>query len=142
MAKLSPYLHLDGTTREALDFYKEVLGGKVEVMTVGEMPGASEMEMPGGAPAPAPDKVMHATLTKGDWVLMASDMMDPSSFTKGDTYSVCLVCDSKAEIEQLSEKLSAGGTVFMPLEQMPFGWFTSFTDKFGVDWMLQYESNQ
>jgi len=30
----------------------------------------------------------------------------------------------------------------MPLEQMPFGWFTSFTDKFGVDWMLQYEGNQ
>ena len=138
MSKLSPYLHLDGTTREALEFYREVLGGEVQVMTVGEMPGAAEMEMPGGGKA-APDKVMHATLTTGDWVLMASDMMDPSTFTKGDTYSVSLVCESKAEIEKLFGKLSAGGSVFQPLDQMSFGWFAAFTDKFGVDWMLQYD---
>jgi PhnB protein len=141
MAQLSPYLHLDGTTREALAFYQSVLGGEVQVTTVGEMPGAAEMELPGGG-RPAPDKVMHGTLTTGDWVLMASDMMDPSTFTKGDTYSVCLTCGSKAEIETLSETLAAGGNVFMPLEQMPFGWFTSFTDKCGVDWLLQFGSTQ
>src|SRR5688572_27520088 len=109
MSKLSPYLHLDGTTREALEFYREVLGGEVQVMTVGEMPGTADMEMPGGGKAAA-DKVMHATLTRGDWVLMASDMMDPTSFTKGDTFSLCLVCENKAEIEKVFEKLSTGGS--------------------------------
>lgn len=142
MSKLSPYLHLDGTTREAMAFYKEVLGGEVQVMTVGEMPGAAEMDVPGSSGVKAdPNKVMHATLTKGDWVLMAADMMDPSSFTKGDNVSLTLVCESKAEIEEVFKKLSAGGDVFQPLSQMPFGWFASFTDKFGVDWMLQYDGN-
>jgi PhnB protein len=133
MPSLKPYLHFDGTTRKAMEFYKEVLGGKLEIMTVGETPWASGMEMPGATP----DKVMHASLEAGDLTIMAADMMDPSSFTKGDTVSLTLVCDSKDEIESLYKKLSAGGDVFQELGQAPFGWYAQFTDKFGVDWMLQ-----
>jgi PhnB protein len=70
---------------------------------------------------------------------MAADMMDPSTFTKGDTVSLCLVCDSKRETEDLYKKLSQGGDVFMALEKTPFGWYANFTDKFGVDWMLQFD---
>ena len=143
MTKLSPHLHLDGTTREALEFYRGILGGEVQIVTVGEMPGAAEMEIPGSPSVKAdPNKVMHATLTTGNWVLMAADMMDPSSFSKGDNVSLALVCESKKEIETIFEKLSAGGSVFMPLSQMPFGWFAAFTDKSGVDWMVQYGGNE
>ena len=118
-----------------MEFYKEVLGGELEFHTVGETPWAAEMpQMPGATP----DKIMHATLTRGDLVIMAADMMDPSTFTKGDTVSLCLVCDSKQETEDLYRKLSQGGDVFMALEKTPFGWYANFTDKFGVDWMLQF----
>ena len=137
MSRLSPHLHLDGTTRQALEFYKSVLGGELYVTTVGETPWASDMPTPTGV-KPSPDKVMHATLTTKDWVLMAADMMDPSSFTKGDNYSIVLVCDSVDHIKTVYEKLSAGGNVTMPLGEAPFGWFATFTDKFGVDWMLQH----
>lgn len=134
MSSLRPYLHFDGTTRKAMEFYRDVLGGELEILTVGETPWASEMpQMPGATP----DKVMHSTLTRGDWVIMAADMMDPGSFRQGDTVSLCLVCDSKKEIEDLYKKLSEGGEVFMPLDKAPFGWFAQFTDRFGVDWMLQ-----
>jgi PhnB protein len=136
MAKLRPYLHFDGTTRQAMEFYRDVLGGALELQTVGETPGVSEMpQMPGATP----DKIMHSTLTKGDWVIMAADMMDPSTFKQGDTVSLCLVCDSKQEIEDLNAKLAAGGEVFMALDKAPFGWFAMFTDRFGVDWMLQFD---
>ena len=136
MARLRPYLHFDGTTRQAMEFYRDVLGGALELQTVGETPWAAEMpQMPGATP----DKIMHATLTKGDLVIMAADMMDPSSFTKGDTVSLCLVCDSKQEIEDLYQKLSAGGDVFMALDKAPFGWYAMFTDKFGIEWMLQFD---
>ena len=70
---------------------------------------------------------MHSTLTKGDWVVMAADMMDPTTFKHGDTVSLCLVCDSKQEIEDLYAKLPAGGEVFMALDKAPFGWFAMFT---------------
>jgi len=88
-------------------------------------------------PGATPDKILHATLTKGDWVIMAADMMDPSTFTKGDTLSLCLVCESKQEIEDLYQKLSAAGEVFMALDKAPFGWYAMFTDKFGTEWKLQ-----
>ncbi len=136
MAKLRPYLHFDGTTRQAMEFYKDVLGGDLEIHTVGETPWAADMpQMPGATP----DKIMHAALTKGEWVIMAADMMDPSTFQKGDTVSLCLGCDSKQEIEDLYQKLSAGGEVFMALDKAPFGWYAMFTDKFGTEWMLQFD---
>ena len=134
MANLRPYLHFDGTARKAMEFYRDVLGGELELQTVGETPWASDMpQMPGATP----DKIMHSTLTRGDWVLMAADMMDPSSFTKGDTVSLCLVCEGKQEIEALYAKLSEGGEVFMALDKTPFGWYAMVTDTFGVEWMLQ-----
>ena len=136
MASLRPYLHLDGTAREAMEFYKGILGGELEIQTVGETKWA--MEMPEMANVPRTN-VMHSTLTKGDWILMAADMADPSSFKKGDTVSLCLVCDSKDEIESVYKKLSAGGDIFMALDHSPFGWFSMLTDKFGTEWMLQYE---
>ena len=140
MPSLRPYLHFDGTTRQALEFYKDVLGGDLEIQTVGDTPWAADMPTPSGV-KPDKNKVMHASLTKGDLVIMAADMMDPSSFTKGDNVSLCLVCGSKAEIESIYKQLSAGGDVFMALDKAPFGWFAQFTDKFGADWMLQYDGD-
>jgi PhnB protein len=136
MPRLIPHLHLDGTTRQALEFYQRVLGGDLQITTVGETPWAADMPTPTGA-KPDPDKVMHATLTTKDWVLMAADMMDPSSFTIGDNYSIVLQCDGEQEAKTLFEQLAAGGTVTMPMDQTPFGWFGTCTDQFGVDWMLQ-----
>ena len=136
MTRLHTHLHLDGTTRQALEFYKSVLGGELYITTVGETPWAADMPTPTGV-KPDPNKVMHATLTTKDWVLMAADMMDPNSFTKGDNYSLVLQCDSGQEVKDLFEKLSAGGNVTMPVAEAPFGWFGTLTDKFGVDWMLQ-----
>jgi PhnB protein len=135
VSKLNPYLHFDGTTRQAMEFYKEVLGGELQIQTVGETPWAADMpQMPGATP----DKVMHSSLTKGDLVIMAADMMDPSTFKSGDTVSLCLVCESKKEIEDQYQKLSEGGEIFMALDKAPFGWIAMFTDRFGVDWMLQF----
>ena len=121
-----------------MEFYKDCLGGELELQTVGETQWAKEMPaMPGAKP----DNIMHSTLKKGNWVLMASDMMDPSSFKQGDTVSLCLVCESKEEIETLYKKLSKGGEIFMELSEQPFGTFAMFTDKFGAEWMLQFDSN-
>ena len=136
MASLRPYIHFDGTTRKALEFYKDVLGGALEVTTVGETPWADTSEMPGATP----DKVMHAALTNDKWVIMAADMMDPSSFKVGDNVTLCLVCDTSAEINTIYKNLSDGGDVFMALNKAPFGWYAQFTDKFGIDWMLQSDA--
>lgn len=140
MAQLNPYLHLNGTCREAMSFYQEVLGGELELLTVSESGMADQM--PADMPKPDPNNIMHSTLKTGDWTLMASDMMDPSSFKIGDNVDLCLVCESKAEIETFYNKLSGGGKVFMKLEEQPFGWFAQFVDKFGTEWMLQFDEKK
>jgi len=43
MAILNPYLTFDGNAREALEFYKDVFGGELNIMTFGDM-GATEHE--------------------------------------------------------------------------------------------------
>jgi len=140
MAQLNPYLHFDGTAREAMNFYKEVLGGELEFTTVGE--SGMMGDWPDNMPKPDPEKIMHSSLKKEAWTILASDMMDPSSFTKGDNVDLCLVCESKEEIEDLYNKLSEGGKVFMELDKQSFGWFAQFTDKFGTEWMLQFDGDK
>ena len=38
MAKLNPYLNFNNQCREAMNFYKECLGGELFFQTVGELP--------------------------------------------------------------------------------------------------------
>jgi PhnB protein len=133
MAHINPYLHFDGTCREAMTFYKECLGGEVTFMTVGESPMAAQM------PPAAHKQVLHATLKAGAVDLMASDMMSSGGVKHGNEVSLSLVCDSKAEIETLFRKLSAGGTVSHALKEEFFGTHGNLVDKYGITWMLTFE---
>ena len=45
---------------------------------------------------------------------------------------------SKAEIETLFKKLSAGGHVNTPLKEEFFGTYGDLTDKYGFHWMFQF----
>src|SRR3990167_2679503 len=116
MAKLNPYLFFSGNCREAMTFYKEVLGGELVMQTVGDSPMAAKM------PPEAKNNIMHSMLTTDCVALMASDMTDPDQL-QGSTMSLCLVCNSKEEIERLFAKLSVGGTVEHALKEEYFGTF-------------------
>lgn len=84
---------------------------------------------------------MHAGLKLGDNYLMASDTWSgaPTKFVEGTNCYLSVGVDSREEADRLFSILSEGGKVEMPLSQQFFGYFGSFTDKFGVMWMLVYE---
>ena len=45
--------------------------------------------------------------------------------------------DDQAELTGYYNKLSVGGKVGMPLDNAPWGaMFGSFTDKFGIEWLV------
>ena len=93
MAKINPYLRFnEGKCKEAMEFYKECLGGELTFMTVGESPMASEM------PAEAQEKIMHSTLKKKDLEFFASDMMRDKTVI-GDNVALSLNCESEDEIK-------------------------------------------
>ena len=135
MATLNPYLHFKGNCRDAMMFYRDSLGAKLDMQTIGESPMAADM------PKEAHNNVLHSTLEKDGFVLMASDMTEPETAVQGNTVTLCLVCSSKEEIESLYAKLSAGGKVGHPLKAEFFGTFGDLTDKFGFNWMLQFDNN-
>jgi PhnB protein len=133
MAKLNPYLSFENC-REAMNFYKECLGGELVLQTVGESPAmAAQM------PPEMRDHILHSTLTVGDIVIMASDMSKGKRM-EGNTVQLCINCDSETQIADYFSKLSAGGTIDDPLIDMPWGAiYGAITDKYGKHWVLNFQ---
>ena len=63
-----------------MQFYAKCLGAELQMMKFGDMPGGC----PEGVKA-AKDRIMHARLTRGAAVLMASDNMPDMPFQQGTT---------------------------------------------------------
>jgi PhnB protein len=135
MARINPYLNFNDNCREAMNFYKDCLGGELTITTVGESPMAAQM------PPAMKDSVLHASLKIGDNMLMGSDMRR-KQLTDGDTVSLSLNCTSEEEQNKFYKNLSAGGSINEPLGEMPGGArIGSLTDKFGKHWILYFDKN-
>lgn len=132
MTQLNPYLVFDGNCREAMTFYHTCLGGTLTLVPVGESPMAAQM------PPDTHGRMLHSILRNDNLVVMASDMLGPEGLVRGNDVSLCLVYDSKDEVEERFAKLAAGGQVGHPLQEEFFGTFGDLTDQFGVRWMLQF----
>ena len=142
MLRVNPYLNFNGKTEEAFNFYKSVFGGEFSALQRFKDIPASEQTMPEGEG----QHIMHVALPIGEGtVLMGSDISEGMgmSLTQGNNIYLSLHPASKEEAERLFKELSAGGKVEMPFEKMFWGaYFASFTDKFGVEWMINYEEGK
>ncbi len=129
------YLFFTGNCREAMEFYKSVFGGELDMSTYGDVPGDKPEAM-----KDMDDRVMHATLKGGDISLMASDSTRKEPF--GDSsISLSLGGTDEEKLRGLFDKLSDGGKVTSPLKKEFWGdTFGTVTDKFGVDWMVNIGS--
>ncbi len=129
-SKLNPYLGFKDNTREAMEFYKTIFGGKLEQHTFKEYHASQDPS--------EDDKIMHSMLEADNGItFMASDTPNSMEYRPGATMSMSLSGDNQAELSAYFEKLSNGGTVTMPLDDAPWGdKFGMVTDKFGVQWMV------
>jgi PhnB protein len=127
-SKLNPYLNFENTAREAMEFYRSVLGGDLTVNTFGEY----------GDEGPGKDGVMHAQLeTPSGFTLMASDAPPGMPLDTGSQVSISLSGDDSDALRGYWEKLSEGAQVTMPLEKQMWGdEFGMLTDRFGMLWLV------
>ena len=129
-SKLNPYLSFKDNTREAMEFYRTVFGGKLDLSTFKDYHASQE---------PSEDNlIMHSVLEADNGItIMASDTPNRMEYRPGTNMSMSLSGDNEAELKAYFEKLSAGGLVTMPLEKAMWGdSFGMFTDKFGVQWLV------
>jgi PhnB protein len=127
---LNAYLSFRDNAREAMEFYRGVFGGTLNVSTFAENQASTD---------PSEDSlVMHADLeTSGGIRFMASDTPKRMEFQPGTNFSMSLSGDEESQLRSYFEKLSAGGSVTMPLEKAPWGdTFGMVTDRFGIQWLV------
>ena len=129
--KLNPYLHFNDKTRQAMEFYQSVFGGKLTMNTFKEFQSSQD---------PSDDnKIMHAQLdTDNGITLMASDTPNRMGTPPEESnIDISLSGEDEAELTHYYEKLSQGGTVTQPLVKAPWGdSFGMCVDRFGVTWMV------
>ncbi len=114
-----------------MEFYRDCLGGKLEVTPIQATPVAKDF------PEAMRGRVMHATLTSGAVTLLGSDLPDPAGHKPGNDWALSIACSTERELKTLFERLSKGGTVHMPPGPAFWGGtFAQLTDQFNVDWML------
>lgn len=134
--QIQTYLTFNGNCREAMGFYKDCLGGELTFQTIGESPLSDKM------PPKMKEYILHATLTKGNLILMGSDMVPQSGLVKGNAVSLSLNCSSEEEINTFYRKLSEGGTADHAIEVSFWGaLFGDLTDKYGNHWLLNFQKD-
>ncbi|HEX4014245.1 MAG TPA: VOC family protein [Candidatus Cybelea sp.] len=130
--QLEPYLFFHGRCEEALNFYKDCLGG--EIVGINRFAGS---QMESQVDESYKDKVMHASFAADGVKFMASDGRPGPGPDGQDDIAMCLSTSDDAEGERVFAALAQGGTIDMPLEKAFWGGkFGALTDRFGVQWMV------
>ncbi|HVQ38424.1 MAG TPA: VOC family protein [Pyrinomonadaceae bacterium] len=132
--QLNPYLLFNGQCEEAFKFYEQVLGGKIEALNT-----RAGLPAEGGVPPEWRDKVLHAYMTIGDTVLMASDA-PPGNYAQPKGMYISIRVKETAEAERIFHALAENGTVQMPIAETFFSpRFGMLIDQFGIPWMVNCE---
>jgi len=132
--QLNPYLLFNGNCAEALKFYEQTLGGKIENISTFKGSPAAEH-----APPEWGDKILHASLAIGDERLMGSDA-PPGHYEQPKGLSVSISLKDRDKGERIFNALAEGGTTTMPFSKT--FWASGFgmcTDRFGIPWMVNCE---
>jgi PhnB protein len=133
--KLIPYLNFQGDCEEALNTYKKIFNGKVDIVNRYDNPAMN-------APDNYKNKILHARLFADEIVIYASDVM-PGKEQKDKTASrasLSLDVVNSDKAGQIFDLLAEGGKVNVPFaKQFWGGWHGNLVDRFGISWMVNCE---
>jgi PhnB protein len=139
MTKVNAYLTFEGNCEEAFNFYKSIFGG--EFSYVGRYKDMPRSEG-GSLPLEEAEKIMHISLPISSETVLngcdSSSVFGPPT-TIGNNISLSINTDNEKEAIRLFYELSSDGKILMPLDKVFWGaLFGMFKDKFGINWMVNY----
>lgn len=136
MTQIHAYLTFNGNCREAMQFYRNCIGGELMLQPVKGTP------VEGQSCSGSENDILHSSLTGDGFLLMASDMVGREGFRVGTNLSLSVACSSEEQMQAFFTNLSVGGTVIEPIRQQFWGdTFGALTDQYGVCWMFIYTKN-
>ena len=139
MALINPHINFNGNAEEAFTFYKSVFGGEFARIT--RFKDLSSPEFP--IAEKEANKIMHIALPIGKNILMANDVPESmGQVNENENRSkISISAESREEADKLFNWLSVGGQIEMPIADSPWGsYFGMFRDKFGIEWMVDFDS--
>ena len=137
MARINPHINFNGNCEDAFTFYKSVFGGEFARIV-----RFKDMAEAGHFTSSEADKIMHIALPIGKNVLMANDVPEIlGKVNENENRSkISISTESKDEADKLFNGLSAGGSIEMPMSDSPWGsYFGMFRDKYGIEWMVDFD---
>lgn len=138
MALINPHVNFNGNAEEAFNFYKSVFGGEFAMiirfkdMSSPETP-ISENEA---------NKIMHIALPIGKNILMGNDVPEfMGRVNENENRSkISISAESKEEADKIFNGLSVDGNIEVPIADSPWGsYFGMFRDKYGIEWMVDFD---
>jgi len=129
--RISPHLTYSGECRAAFEFYRELLGGSLQLLTYGESPAADHVS------ADWHSKIVHATLSVVNGMELAGADVQPDEYEKAQGFYVLLQVDDLPEAQRMFDALSQDGEVRMPLQET--FWSVGYgilVDRFGTPWEI------
>ena len=141
MALINPYINFNGNAEEAFNFYKSVFGREFTMII-----RFKDMSSPDNPVSQnEANKIMYIALPIGKNILMANDVPEHmGQVNENENRSkISISAETREEADKLFNGLSAGGTVTMAMNQTFWGaYFGMFTDKFGINWMVNFDENE
>lgn len=128
---VTPYVNLPGTAAEALEFYRTVFSGELELHTFASF----------GRTDGPPDYIAHGVL-RGPIQLFISDAGDGDHpfQAQGLLFAVLGVGDPEQSTTWFAA-LSEHGVVIDPLQPRPWGaWDGQVRDRYGLTWLIGYNT--
>jgi len=88
------------------------------------------------------NKIMHIALPIGKNVLMANDVPESMGLVNENENrsKISVSTESREEADKIFNGLSAGGNIEVPINESPWGsYFGMFRDKFGIEWIVDFD---
>lgn len=140
MITINPYINFNGNAEEAFNFYKSIFGGEFEKVVRFKDMASEDFQVSENEA----NKIMHISLPIGPNMLMGNDVPEFMGRTNENENrsKISINVDSKAEADRLFNGLTVGGQVEMPMSDSPWGsYFGMFRDKYGIEWMIDFDTN-
>ena len=137
MVQINPHINFNGNAEEAFSFYRSVFGG--EFAKIIRFKDLASDEFP--VAEKEANKIMLITLPIGKNFLMANDVPEimGRANENENRSKISVTAESSEEAFRVFHGLSESGQVEVPMdENTEDACFAMFRDKYGIEWMIEY----